>query len=80
MEIATEILNAIEARAERAIAQELPLMVKKILRLRPVLSTDAQEQADALLLKLYRLKSELVFVTDDETTPEQQFLREARAA
>lgn len=80
MEIATEILNAIEARAERAIAQEIPLMVKKILRLRPVLSTDAQEQADALLLKLYRLKSELVFVTDDETTPEQQFLREARAA
>ena len=80
MEIATEILNAIEARAERAIAQEIPLMVKKILRLRPALSTDAQEQADALLLKLYRLKSELVFVTDDETTPEQQFLREARAA
>ena len=80
MEIATEILNAIEARAERAIAQEIPLMVEKILRLRPALSTDAQEQADALLLKLYRLKSELVFFTDDETTPEQRILREARAA
>ena len=80
MEIATEILNAIEARAERAIAQEIPLMVKKILRLRPALSTDAQEQADALLLKLYRLKSELVLVADDGATPEQRFQREVQAA
>ena len=80
MEIATEILNAIEARAERAIAQELPLMTNKILRLRRALSTDTQEHADALLLKLYHLQSDLVLVADDGTTPEQRFQREAQAA
>ena len=80
MEIATEILNAIEARAERAIAQELPLLTNKILRLRRALSADTQEHADALLLKLHRLQSELVLVADDGTAPEQRFQREAQAA
>lgn len=80
MEITTEILNAIEARAERAIAQELPLIMEKILRLRRALSADDQDHADALLLKLYRLKSELVLETFDEPALEQRSQRLAQAA
>jgi hypothetical protein len=37
MRIATEILNAIEAHAERAIVQELRLMKKEVEKLRPSL-------------------------------------------
>ena len=55
-------------------------MTNKILRLRRALSTDTQEHADALLLKLYRLQSELVLVADDGATPEQRFQREVQAA
>jgi hypothetical protein len=39
MRSATEILNAIEARAQRAIVQELRLMKKEVLQLRPSRTT-----------------------------------------
>ena len=48
MRSATEILNAIEARAQRAIVQELRLMKKEVLQLRPALSPEDQDHADAL--------------------------------
>ena len=60
----TAILNAIEARAQRAIVQELRLMKKEVLQLRPSLSPEDQGHADALLLKLDRLLSDQVVVTE----------------
>ena len=55
-----ETLRAIEARAERAIVQELRLMVQEIVGLRTRLAPDDCAHADALLLKLGRLESDQV--------------------
>jgi len=60
----TEILNTIETYAEHALAQELRLIKDEVLELRPYLSRDEQDHADALLLKLDRLMSDQVVVTD----------------
>ena len=53
----TETLCAIERRAERAIVQELRLMIQEILAMRSHLSLDERAHADALLLKLSHLES-----------------------
>jgi hypothetical protein len=60
MTSAADTLRAIEARAERAIVQELRLMTQQILGLRthPVLEDRAH--ADALLMKLDHLEREQV--------------------
>lgn len=55
-----ETLRAIEARAERAIVQELRLMVQEIVGLRTQLALDDCAHADALLLKLGRLDRDQV--------------------
>jgi hypothetical protein len=60
MSSATETLRAIEARAERAIVQELRLMVQEIVGLRTRLALDDCAHADALLLKLGRLERDQV--------------------
>lgn len=52
-----ETLLSIEKRAERAIVQELRLMVQEILVLRPSLGLEDRSHADALLLKLDRLEA-----------------------
>lgn len=52
----TEILCAIERRAERAIVQELRLMTQEILAMRAHLSLEQRAHADALLLKLDHLE------------------------
>lgn len=52
----TDILCAIERRADRAIAQELRLMAQEILAMRTHLSLDHRAHADALLLKLDHLE------------------------
>lgn len=53
----TETLCAIERRAERAIVQELRLMIQEILAMRTQLTLDERAHADALLLKLSHLES-----------------------
>ena len=60
MASATETLRAIEARAERALVQELRLMAKDIIGLRTQLALDDCAHADALLLKLGRLERDQV--------------------
>jgi hypothetical protein len=60
MSSATENLRAIEARAERAIVQELRLMVQEIVGLRAQLALNDYAHADALLLKLGRLEREQI--------------------
>ena len=52
----TEILCAIERRAERAIVQELRVMTQEILAMRTHLSHEHRAHADALLLKLDHLE------------------------
>jgi len=56
MASAAEFLRAIEARAERAIVQELRLMMQEILGLRTQLVLHDRAHADALLMKLDRLE------------------------
>lgn len=56
----TETLRAIEARAERAIVQELRLMTQEILDIRTQLVLHDRNHADALLLKLDRLLEDQV--------------------
>jgi hypothetical protein len=51
-----EILRALEARSERAIVQELRLMVKEVRAMRSSLTPEDRAHADALLLKLGRLE------------------------
>ncbi|QNP48635.1 hypothetical protein [Diaphorobacter aerolatus] len=53
----TDTLCAIERRAERAIVQELRLMIQEILAMRTQLTLDERAHADALLLKLSHLES-----------------------
>lgn len=55
MSNASDLLRAIEQRAERAIAQELRLMIQQILQMRPALVLGDRAHADGLLLKLDRL-------------------------
>lgn len=52
---ATHALHTIEVRAERAIVQELRIMIEEVLALRPSLNMEDRAYADGLLLKLYRL-------------------------
>lgn len=66
----TAILNAIEAHADSAIVQELRIIKKEVLQLRPSLNPDDQEHAEALLLKLDRLLSDQLVIVD-EMAPEQ---------
>ena len=49
---AADTLRAIEARAERAIAQELRLMAQEILGMRTHLAFEDRAHADSLLMKL----------------------------
>ena len=49
---AADTLRAIEARAERAIVQELRLMAHEILGIRTHLAIEDRAHADSLLLKL----------------------------
>lgn len=51
-------LQAIEEGAQRAVVQELRLMVEEVSALRLFCSPDEGEYADALLLKLFRLIEE----------------------
>lgn len=56
----SETLRALEARAERAITQELRLMVQEIVSVQPQLALDDRAHTDALLLKLGRLHQDQV--------------------
>lgn len=56
MTTAADTLRTIEARAERAIVQELRLMTQEILGLRTQLVLQERAHADALLLKLDHLE------------------------
>lgn len=58
-----QTLCAIEARAERAIVQELRLMMQDILAIRTALVLQERSHADALLMKLDRL------ATDQQASP-----------
>jgi len=80
MRTITETLNAIEAHAECAIVQELLRMKKEVRQLRPSLSPDDQEHANALLWKLERLVAEQMVVASDDATPEERFQATAQAA
>jgi hypothetical protein len=80
MRSAIEILNAIEARAERAIVQELRHMKKEVLHLRSSLSPEDPDHADALLLKLGRMESDQAILTADAGASEQEFQAVAQAA
>jgi hypothetical protein len=66
MATAADTLRAIEARAERAIVQELRLMMQEILGLRTQLVLEDRAHADALLLKLDHLEREQVSVPRSE--------------
>lgn len=56
-----DMLNAIEDRAQRAIVQELRLMIQEVVTLRPTLAFEDRAHADALLLKLDHLsRSQMV--------------------
>lgn len=74
MDNPTETLNDIERRAERALIQELRLLRRDLLRLRPMLGPEDQDHADALLLKLQRLADEESLVGFDDPVPEQAVL------
>src|SRR5258706_4112354 len=67
MATAADTLRAIEARAERAIVQELRLMMQEILGLRTQLVLEDRAHADSLLLKLDHLEREQVSVPRSES-------------
>lgn len=52
---AADMLHTIEMNAERAIVQELRIMIRDVLDLRPSLGLEDRNHADVLLLKLDRL-------------------------
>lgn len=60
MSTVSDILRSIEHRAERAIVQELHLMIEQILKMRTSLVLEDRNHADALLLKLDRLRDNQV--------------------
>lgn len=62
-----DTLRAIEARAERAIVQELRLMTQEILAMRTLLVLQDRNHADALLLKLDRLAQDQIVAPAGET-------------
>lgn len=65
-----DTLRAIEARAERAIVQELRLMTQEILAMRTLLVLEDRSHADALLLKLDRLaEDQMVTPASRNDTP-----------
>ena len=73
----TAILNAIEAHADRAIVQELRIIKKEVLQLRPSLNPDDQEHAEALLLDNSCRDNQhwgLVMTPDSHPTPSQEEL------
>ena len=55
MTTAADTLRTIEMNAERAIVQELRIMIRDVLDLRPRLGLEDRNHADVLLLKLDRL-------------------------
>ena len=55
MTTAADTLRTIEMNAERAIVQELRIMIRDVLALRPHLGHEDRDHADVLLLKLDRL-------------------------
>ena len=55
MTTAADTLRTIEMNAERAIVQELRIMIRDVLDLRPSLGREDGDHADVLLLKLDRL-------------------------
>ena len=55
MTTAADTLRTIEMNAERAIVQELRIMIRDVLDLRSQLTHEDRDHADALLLKLDRL-------------------------
>ena len=55
MTTAADTLRTIEMNAERAIVQELRIMIRDVLDLRPSLGLEDCNHADVLLLKLDRL-------------------------
>ena len=55
MTTAADTLRTIEMNAERAIVQELRIMIRDVLDLRPSLGLEDRNHADVLLLKLDRL-------------------------
>jgi hypothetical protein len=61
-------LQAIERRAERAIVQELRILLDEVLALRPMLNVEDRAYADGLLMKLDRLIREQILVVEVETT------------
>lgn len=65
MSTVSDILRSIEHRAERAIAQELHLMMEQVLKMRTSLVLEDRNHADALLLKLDRLHGDQVVRTID---------------
>ncbi|WP_265304462.1 hypothetical protein [Verminephrobacter eiseniae] len=60
MSTVSDILRSIEHRAERAIVQELHLMMEQIMKMRTSLVLEDRSYADALLLKLDRLRDDQV--------------------
>ena len=60
MSTVSDILRSIEHRAERAIVQELHLMIEQVLKMRTSLVLEDRNHADALLLKLDRLRDDQV--------------------
>ena len=58
MTTAADTLRTIEMNAERAIVQELRIMIRDVLDLRPSLGLEDRNHADGLLLKLDRLARE----------------------
>lgn len=60
MTTATDALCAIERRANRAIVQELRLLIKEVQALQPCLAGDDSAHAHALLLKLEHLQQSQV--------------------
>ena len=61
-------LQAIERRAERAIVQELRILLDEVLALRPMLNVEDRAYADGLLMKLDRLIREQILIVELETT------------
>lgn len=59
-------LYAIERRAERAIIQELRVLLDELLALRPALNMDDRAYADGLLMKLDRLIQDQIHLPELE--------------
>lgn len=80
MNTVTEILNAIEADAERACVQELRRLCTRVMQMRAALGPDDRDHADALVLKLRHLAADQVALLTDGTTQKQRFEPVALAA